>query len=202
MLLYPAIKRGLDLSVASLAMTVLSPLLALTACAIYLENPGPVFFSQPRVGRFGRTFRMFKFRSMIVGADRIRAELEANNESADGVIFKMKQDPRITRVGRIIRKFSIDELPQLYNVLRGDMTLVGPRPPLPSEVAEYTINDRYRLEVTPGITCIWQVSGRSDIGFEEQVMLDARYIRQQNLAHDIGLMLKTIPAVLSGKGAY
>lgn len=144
---------------------------------------------------------MYKFRSMLVGADKMKDNLLENNESG-GVIFKMKRDPRITRVGRIIRKLSIDELPQLYNVLKGDMSLVGPRPPVPREVAEYQLSDRRRLEIIPGLTCLWQVSGRSDINFEGQVTLDVQYLESQSLKGDIMLLLKTIPAVLSGRGAY
>ncbi len=144
---------------------------------------------------------MYKFRSMIVNADKVKNELMDQNE-AGGVIFKMKRDPRITRVGRIIRKLSIDELPQLYNVLKGDMSLVGPRPSLPKEVDEYTLSDRRRLEVIPGLTCLWQVSGRSDINFEGQVRLDVQYLESQTFWGDIALLLKTIPAVLLGKGAY
>jgi lipopolysaccharide/colanic/teichoic acid biosynthesis glycosyltransferase len=138
---------------------------------------------------------------MVVGADKMKDNLLENNESG-GVIFKIKRDPRITRVGRIIRKLSIDELPQLYNVLKGDMSLVGPRPPVPREVAEYQLSDRRRLEIIPGLTCLWQVSGRSDINFEGQVRLDVQYLESQSLKGDIMLLLKTIPAVLSGRGAY
>ncbi len=199
---FHVIKRTFDIAGAGTAMLLLSPVFLFTALAIVLENPGPVFYSQARVGRYGRLFQMFKFRSMVVDADKMKSELLDQNESGAGVIFKMKRDPRITRVGRIIRRFSIDELPQLYNVLKGDMTLVGPRPPVPHEVAEYTLEDRQRLDVTPGITCIWQVSGRSDIDFTGQVDLDLQYIHSRSVKRDITLMFKTIPAVLSGKGAY
>ena len=139
---------------------------------------------------------------MVVNAEKFKQELADRNESAAGVIFKMKKDPRITRVGKIIRKFSIDELPQLLNVLIGDMSLVGPRPPLPGEVAKYTLEQRKRLHVIPGITCLWQVSGRSDIPFTDQVKLDMQYIQSASFLNDILLLLKTIPAVLTGKGAY
>ena len=145
---------------------------------------------------------MYKLRSMYVDAEQRLAALKAQNEMAGGVIFKMKDDPRVTRVGRYIRKGSIDELPQLWNVLKGDMSLVGPRPPIPAEVAEYTLSDRRRLEVTPGITCIWQVSGRSQIPFKEQVELDVAYIDSQSLWTDVVLLLRTVPAVLLGRGAY
>ncbi|NTU93329.1 MAG: sugar transferase [Chlorobiaceae bacterium] len=196
------LKRLLDITVSISAIIALSPLFILTAIAIWIENPGPLLFVQARVGRNGRHFKFYKFRSMVVNAEQIKKELEAQNESAAGVIFKMKKDPRITRVGSVIRKFSIDELPQLFNVLIGDMSLVGPRPPIPSEVAQYTLEQRKRLHVIPGITCLWQVSGRSDIPFTDQVRLDLQYIQSSSFLNDIRLLFKTIPAVLSGKGAY
>jgi lipopolysaccharide/colanic/teichoic acid biosynthesis glycosyltransferase len=145
---------------------------------------------------------MYKFRSMYVDAEARTAALLARNEMGGGVIFKMKQDPRITRVGKYIRRASIDELPQLWNVLRGEMSLVGPRPPVPGEVSQYSLSDRRRLEVRPGITCIWQVSGRSEIPFAQQVELDAAYIESQSIWMDLKLLAKTIPAVLLGRGAY
>ena len=197
-----AVKRVLDVVGAAVLALVLSPLLALVMLAIRLDSPGPVFFAQERVGRHGRRFRIFKFRSMYVDAEERKAALLAQNEMEGGVVFKMKDDPRITGVGRFIRRGSIDELPQLWNVLKGDMSLVGPRPPLPSEVADYTLEDRRRLEVVPGITCIWQVSGRSEIPFHQQVELDVAYIESQSLWLDLSLLLRTIPAVLLGKGAY
>jgi exopolysaccharide biosynthesis polyprenyl glycosylphosphotransferase len=195
-------KRMLDLTVSVTAMLLLMPLFILTAIAIYIEDPGPVFYFQIRVGRNGRHFKFYKFRSMVVNAEKIKQELAGKNESADGVIFKMKKDPRITKVGKIIRKLSIDELPQLINVLKGDMSLVGPRPPLPNEVAKYTLEHRKRLHVIPGITCLWQVSGRSDIPFTDQVRLDLQYIQSASFLTDILLLMKTVPAVLSGRGAY
>jgi lipopolysaccharide/colanic/teichoic acid biosynthesis glycosyltransferase len=196
------LKRGLDILVSMTAMVVLFPLFLLSALAIYFENPGPVFYAQTRVGQNGRHFRFYKFRSMVVDADRMKSDLADRNESSAGVIFKMEKDPRITRVGRVIRKFSIDELPQLVNVLKGDMSLVGPRPPLPREVAQYTLEQRKRLHIRPGITCIWQVSGRSDIPFTDQVRLDLEYIQSADLVTDLVILLKTVPAVLTGKGAY
>jgi len=196
------VRRAFDIVGSLVGLILLSPIFLVTAIAIKLEDPGPVFFTQTRVGRFGSTFPFYKFRSMYVDAEARKAELMAQNESGDGVIFKMKNDPRITRVGRIIRRFSIDELPQLLNVLKGDLALVGPRPPVPAEVADYTLEQRKRLHVKPGITCIWQVSGRSDIPFHDQVQLDLQYIRSQSLWTDILLLLKTIPAVLLGRGAY
>lgn len=196
------LKRAFDLVIAFILLLLLSPLFVITALAIYLEDPGPIFYSQTRVGRNGRYFRFFKFRSMVVNADRIKEELMEQNQSEDGVLFKMKDDPRITRTGKFIRKFSIDELPQLINVLTGDMSLVGPRPALPSEVEQYSLEERKRLHVIPGITCIWQVSGRSDIPFSGQVRLDLEYISSTSIWKDIKILLKTIPAVLTGKGAY
>ena len=187
---------------ASLGILVLSPVFLVCAAVIRLESPGPVIFKQKRIGRDGRPFNFYKFRSMYIDAGQRRQELLKANESKDGVIFKMQKDPRVTRFGRFIRKFSIDELPQLFNVVVGDMSLVGPRPPLPSEVAEYTLEDRKRLTVKPGITCIWQVSGRSDIPFRQQVALDKEYIMSRSLWRDLWILLKTVPAVLTGKGAY
>jgi lipopolysaccharide/colanic/teichoic acid biosynthesis glycosyltransferase len=181
---------------------ILSPVFVLTALCIFLGDPGPVFYAQTRVGVRGRTFKMLKFRSMVVDAEKRLAQLQAVNESAAGVVFKIKSDPRITGLGRFIRRYSVDELPQLLNVLRGDMSLVGPRPPLPAEVALYSLNDRQRLEVVPGITCLWQVSGRSDIDFIGQVKLDRDYIEQQTLSQDLRILLRTIPAVIGAKGAY
>lgn len=196
------LKRLLDITGAVLAILGLSPVFIVTWIAIRVEDPGPAFFKQERVGRWGQTFTMYKFRSMVMNADKLKDQLLEQNESGAGVIFKMKQDPRITKVGKWIRKLSIDELPQLYNVLIGDMSLVGPRPPVPREVAEYTLADRRRLDVIPGITGLWQVSGRSDIDFEGQVRLDVEYIRSQSFLNDLVILLKTIPAVLLGKGAY
>ena len=197
-----ALKRGVDI-VASLAgMIVLSPLFLAIAAAVKLSSPGPVIFSQVRVGRYGRHFRFYKFRSMKVGADSHKAELMSKNESKDGVIFKMKDDPRITKVGKVLRRTSLDELPQLWNVFIGDMSLVGPRPPVPSEVAQYTLDDRKRLDVIPGITCLWQIKGRSEIPFNEQVRLDKEYILAPGFWKDVKILLKTIPAILGGKGAY
>jgi exopolysaccharide biosynthesis polyprenyl glycosylphosphotransferase len=195
------IKRVFDIFVSSIMLILLSPVFLVTAIAIKIENPGPAFYNQTRVGKWGKLFTMFKFRSMVAGADKMKDELLDQDESG-GVTFKIKRDPRITKTGRIIRKLSIDELPQLWNVLKGDMSLVGPRPPVPREVAEYQYSDRRRLEAIPGITCLWQVSGRSDIDFEGQVKLDVQYIESQSFWEDIKILLKTVPAVLLGKGAY
>jgi exopolysaccharide biosynthesis polyprenyl glycosylphosphotransferase len=195
-------KRLLDITIASCALVLLSPLLLLTAVAIRLESRGPAIFAQTRVGRHGRLFRFYKFRSMVVHAEALKPNLISENESADGVTFKMRRDPRITRVGAFIRRFSIDELPQIWNVLRGDMSIVGPRPPVPNEVAEYSYTQRKRLDALPGLTCLWQVAGRSDIPFIRQVELDLEYIHTQSLWQDLRIMLATIPAVASGRGAY
>ena len=198
----PIAKRGLDIVASGTALLLAGPLLGLTALAIRLESAGPIFFSQQRVGLNGEEFQFWKFRSMYTDAEERKQALLAQNEMAGGVLFKMKKDPRITRVGRFIRRFSIDELPQLWNVLRGDMSLVGPRPALPREVAQYSLRDRHRLAALPGITCIWQVSGRSDIPFEQQVEMDRAYIHKATLGMDIRLLMKTVPAVISGRGAY
>jgi len=195
-------KRGLDLAGACAGLVVLAPLLLLTALAIRLESPGAVLFRQVRIGKRGEPFTMFKFRSMRVTAEAEKAALAECNESADGVLFKMKADPRVTRVGRIIRRFSIDELPQLLNILRGEMSIVGPRPALPSEVGQYDLEARKRLQTKPGLTCLWQISGRSELAFAEQVDLDLRYLHGKSLAHDIGIIARTFSVVFSGKGAY
>ncbi len=180
----------------------LAPLFAVVALLIKLTDRGPVLFWQKRVGRWGREFPFPKFRSMVVNAEKLKAQLLARNDHKDGVTFKMKRDPRVTWVGRLIRRLSVDELPQLWCVLKGDMSLVGPRPPVPNEVARYTLEDRRRLDVTPGLTCIWQVSGRGNIPFPQQVKLDVDYIEQRGLWLDFRLLLRTIPAVLTGKGAF
>ncbi len=199
---YERAKRVLDAVATGAGLLVLAPLFALVAIAIRLDSPGPVLFSQTRVGKNGKSFRCWKFRSMFVDAEERKAALMAENEMDGGVIFKMKQDPRITRMGRFIRKASIDELPQLWNVFVGDMSLVGPRPAVPSEVAQYTPYERQRLAVKPGITCFWQVSGRSNLPFDEQVRLDIYYAQVRSLWVDISLLLKTVPAVLLARGAY
>lgn len=195
------VKRCLDLVIASIGLVLLSPIMLLVALAIKLESKGPVIYKQTRIGKDGREFTFYKFRSMYEGADKIRDQLQHLNE-ASGPIFKIKNDPRITRVGRIIRKTSLDELPQFFNVLKGDMSLVGPRPPLPCEVEQYTPYQRQRLAVLPGITCLWQISGRSNIDFDRWVELDLEYIRKQSLWLDLMILIKTIPAVIKGTGAH
>ena len=195
-------KRLMDIILAMTAIICGSPVFLLTALLVKITSPGPIIFSQIRVGRYGRHFKFYKFRSMYIDAEARKAELMQHNESVDGVIFKMKHDPRITPVGRFIRKFSIDELPQLFNVLFGDMSLVGPRPPLPSEVRTYTLEERKRLNITPGITCLWQVSGRSELPFSKQIALDKEYIASRSVWKDFLILLKTIPAILTGRGAW
>ncbi len=194
-------KRGLDLALSLLFLVLLAPLVAVIAIAIRLDSRGPVIFLQQRVGRDGWLFKCYKFRSMVDGADEGRADLWDRNE-ATGPIFKMRSDPRITRVGRVLRRLSLDELPQLWNVLRGDMSLVGPRPPMPCEVEGYADWHRRRLEVAPGLTGLWQVSGRSDLTFDEMVMLDLFYAENWSLGLDLNILLRTVPSVLRGTGAY
>ncbi|HEY1956345.1 MAG TPA: sugar transferase [Polyangiaceae bacterium] len=195
-----ALKRIFDIVASGAALVLLSPILIGVAVAIKLTSDGPIFFRQPRVGRYGRTFDMLKFRSMVVNAEELKAKLMAQNEQT-GPVFKMKHDPRVTAIGRFIRKYSIDELPQFLNVLRGEMTIVGPRPPVPNEVAQYEAWQRRRLSVRPGITCVWQVSGRNEIGFEQWMYLDMQYIDNWSLSQDFQLIFKTVPVVLFGKGA-
>jgi lipopolysaccharide/colanic/teichoic acid biosynthesis glycosyltransferase len=196
-------KRAMDIVVSAVALVVLSPLFLILAVAIRLQDGGPALFWQMRVGIWGREFRFPKFRSMVTDAEQKKLMLVSENQHGDnGITFKMKRDPRVTWIGSIIRKLSLDELPQLWCVLNGDMSLVGPRPPVPAEVARYSIRDRRRLEVKPGLTCIWQVSGRSELPFEQQVRLDAQYIDSHSLFLDIYLLIKTIPAILTGRGAY
>jgi exopolysaccharide biosynthesis polyprenyl glycosylphosphotransferase len=196
------LKRGLDILASAILLILFSPVFLLIGLLVKLEDGGPIFFAQRRVGQFGREFRMFKVRSMCLNAEERLQELLAQNQHADGVTFKLKRDPRITRVGRWLRKFSLDELPQLYNVLIGDMSLVGPRPPVPSEVSKYSLAHRRRLAIKPGITCIWQISGRAEIDFSGQVQLDVNYIENLSFWMDVKILARTVPAVISGKGAY
>jgi lipopolysaccharide/colanic/teichoic acid biosynthesis glycosyltransferase len=197
-----ALKRLLDIVVSMVMMILLSPIFFMVALAIKLTDRGPVLFWQARVGQWGQEFPFPKFRSMVTNAEALKDKLLAANDHKNGITFKMKKDPRITWIGRIIRKASIDELPQFWCVFKGDMSLVGPRPPVPREVMLYTLRDRRRLDVKPGLTCIWQVSGRGDIPFDRQVELDVSYIESQSLWLDLVLLLKTAPAILLGKGAY
>ena len=195
-------KRLMDILLSIVAVIAGSPVFLITALLVKVTSPGPIIFSQVRVGKHGRHFKFYKFRSMYIDAEARKAELLKLNESGDGVIFKMKRDPRITPIGRFIRKFSIDELPQLFNVLLGDMSLVGPRPPLPSEVRTYSLEERKRLNITPGITCLWQVSGRSELPFSKQIALDKEYIASRSAWKDFLILLKTVPAILTGRGAW
>lgn len=194
-------KRVFDLLVVMFLLPVALPFMILTAIAIKLDSPGPILFRQERVGKWGETFNCLKFRSMYVDADARKNELMHLNE-ADGVVFKMKKDPRVTCVGRVIRKLSVDELPQMFNVIQGNMSLVGPRPPVPIEVVQYEFDHFRRLDAIPGITGLQQVKGRSDISFERWVELDVQYIEEQSLRKDLWILLMTIPAVISGRGAY
>ena len=193
-------KRILDVLASGVALVLLSPLFLAIAFAIKLESPGPVFYVSTRLGRRARPFSFVKFRSMVQDAEVRRAELDELNEM-DGPVFKIRNDPRMTRVGRLLRKSSLDELPQLWSVLRGQMSLVGPRPPIPAEVEQYERWQRRRLAVTPGLTCLWQVRGRNRISFEEWMRLDAEYVDRMSLRLDLQILLQTIPAVLRGAGA-
>jgi exopolysaccharide biosynthesis polyprenyl glycosylphosphotransferase len=195
-------KRVLDIVVAGLCLIVLSPFAIAIAIAIVIESGWPSIFAQERMGLRGQTFIVFKFRSMYKDAEQRLASLLDANEIKDGPIFKLRHDPRVTVVGRFLRKTSLDELPQLWNVLRGDMSLVGPRPPLASEVAQYEPWQLVRLAVKPGMTGLWQVSGRSNLGFIEMVQLDIAYVENWSLVSDITLLLRTAPAVLTARGAY
>lgn len=195
------LKRTVDIVGSLAALIMLSPLLVPISALVRLDG-GPVLFAQTRVGRLGRPFKMFKFRSMRPDAEQRLAALLATNQHGTGVTFKIKNDPRITRIGHWLRRFSLDELPQFYNVLIGDMSLVGPRPPVPREVALYALSDHRRLLVKPGITCTWQVGGRSEIDFPGQVQLDVNYIESQSMGQDLKILAKTPKAVVFGPGAY
>lgn len=194
-------KRLLDILGASVALLLSSPLLLVVAILIKLESRGPVIYKSVRIGRGARPFAFLKLRSMVDGADQHRQKLSHLNE-ADGPVFKIAADPRVTRIGRFIRMTSIDEIPQLWNVIRGEMSLVGPRPPIASEVVQYEPWQLRRLDVVPGITCLWQISGRSRIGFQEWMRLDLEYIRHRSFLLDMKILIRTIPAVLSREGAY
>jgi exopolysaccharide biosynthesis polyprenyl glycosylphosphotransferase len=195
------VKRGLDILGAVVGLTLGAPLLALIALAVRLDSPGPIVFHQTRVGVGGRLFEIYKFRSMRKGAEDELERLRELNE-ADGPLFKISDDPRLTRVGRFLRRISLDELPQLWNVLRGEMSLAGPRPPIPAEVEDYAEWHRRRLEVRPGMTGLSQVSGRSLLSFDEMVLLDIYYIENWSLWLDLKILLRTIPIALRGDGAY
>lgn len=198
---YLLLKRFFDVFLSVLGVIVLSPLLLIVTAVIKLDSPGKAIYIQERVGKDGKKFKMYKFRSMCVDAEKKQDELQALNE-VDGPVFKIAKDPRVTRVGKFIRKCSIDELPQLFNIIKGEMSIVGPRPPLPKEVEQYTPYQKLRLRVSPGLTCYWQISGRSDMTFDKWIQLDLMYITNRNLWVDFCIVLKTIPAVLGHKGAY
>ena len=198
---YEAIKRLIDIICSFVGILVLSPLFIIIAIIIKFTSKGPVFFSQKRVGRNGKEFDMYKFRSMVVNAEELKEKLAAQNEMS-GPMFKMKDDPRVTKVGKFIRKTSLDELPQLWNVLKGDMSLVGPRPSLPKEVAQFEDWMHRRLEVKPGLTCYWQVSGINNIDFEDWMKLDVKYVEERNLWIDIKLIFKTVGVLFGDKNAH
>jgi lipopolysaccharide/colanic/teichoic acid biosynthesis glycosyltransferase len=198
---YRAGKRAADIVLATAGLVLLLPLLPAIVLLIKLDSPGAIFFRQKRVGLGGRLFTCFKFRSMVENAESLKPDLAALNE-ATGPAFKIRQDPRITPIGAFLRRSSLDEVPQLVNVLRGDMSIVGPRPQIPAEVELYEQWHRRRLEVKPGITCLWQVSGRSQVGFDEWMRLDLEYVRRRCTQLDVKILLATLPAVIARKGAY
>ena len=197
-----ALKRIFDILISGFALVALSPIFGVTAALIKLEDKGPVFFTQNRIGLKGQSFMIWKFRSMMLDAEKVAQRMIEQQEARDTIEIKLKGDPRITRIGRFIRKHSVDELPQFWNVFLGDMSIVGPRPVVPAEVSDYTVEARKRLLAKPGLTCFWQVGGRTDLDFENQVRLDIEYIQSSSIWLDIKLLFLTIPAVLLGKGAY
>ena len=197
---YEIFKRGIDIIGAGSGLLLLSPVIAIVACAVKFTSKGPIFFSQKRVGKNGKIFEMYKFRSMVVNAEELKEKLAHQNEMS-GPMFKMKDDPRVTKIGKFIRKTSIDELPQLWNVLKGDMSLVGPRPSLPKEVKQFENWMYKRLTVKPGLTCYWQVSGRNNIDFEDWMKLDISYVEDRNLWIDIKLIFKTVLVLFGDKNA-
>lgn len=198
---YLMAKRVFDVVFAVVLIVILAPVWMVAGCLVALSTPGPLLYRQIRTGQRGQSFTCFKFRTMAPGAHQLRLSLAALNETT-GPVFKLKRDPRVTAVGYLLRRSSIDEMPQLLNVLRGEMSIVGPRPPLPEEVVHYTQYQLGRLAVKPGLTCLWQVSGRSHIGFEEWVELDMEYIQRRSFWFDVWLILLTIPAVLTARGAF
>ena len=199
--MYAFSKRVFDIVVGAIIVILLIPILPLVALMIKLDTSGPVFFKQDRVGENGKKFKFYKFRSMVHRAEDSQERLSGRNEQ-EGPVFKIRSDPRITTVGRFLRRSSLDEIPQMFNVLKGDMSIVGPRPPLPGEVANYQPWHMSRLSVKPGITCLWQISGRNHIGFNEWMRLDLEYLKTRSFKTDLLIFLKTIPAVIARKGAY
>ncbi|WP_083673299.1 sugar transferase [Limosilactobacillus caccae] len=199
--IYNFFKRIFDFLASLLGLILLSPLMVVIAFLIKKEDDGPVFYKQTRVGKDGKEFQMFKFRSMFVNADRMLDELKSHND-VEGPMFKMKDDPRITKIGHFIRKHSLDELPQFFNVIKGDMSLVGPRPPLPSEVEEYSQYDKQRLLVIPGCTGLWQATERNEVGFNEMVQLDIQYIQKASCLFDLWIIFKTVQIVIKPNSSY
>lgn len=198
---YHFVKRSFDIALSVIGLVILSPLMAVIAYRIKKEDGGPILYKQVRVGKNGLQFEMYKFRSMVTNADRLLEKLKSQNE-VNGAMFKMRHDPRITKVGHFIRRHSLDELPQLVNVLKGNMSLVGPRPPLPSEVKQYTEYDKQRLYVTPGCTGLWQATERNEVGFDEMVQLDIEYIQKANIVFDFWIIFKTIEIVIKPNSSY
>jgi exopolysaccharide biosynthesis polyprenyl glycosylphosphotransferase len=196
-----ALKRIFDIALSLTALIMAAPVMIAIAIAIRIEDGGPIFYVSERVGKKGTVFACFKFRSMVLNADKIKAQLAAQNERGGGILFKMKDDPRVTKVGKFVRKYSLDELPQLFNVLQGDMSIVGPRPPIASEVAKYEIDHFRRLEVLPGLTGLWQVRARQDPSFERYIALDTAYVENWSFWLDLKIILLTASAVLRGTGA-
>lgn len=199
-IIYIFLKRLIDLLGSVVGLVALSPIILIVSLLIKFESKGPVIFSQDRIGKNGKTFKMYKFRSMVVNAEELKEKLKEQNEMS-GPMFKMKEDPRVTNVGKFIRKTSIDELPQLINILKGDMSLVGPRPSLPKEVEQFEDWMMERLEVKPGLTCYWQVSGRNNIDFEDWMKLDIKYVRERNTLIDIKLIFKTVFVLFGDENA-
>ena len=199
--IYHSMKRLFDIVAATCGIIILSPLMIIIAVLIKAEDHGPIFYKQVRVGKNGKTFKMYKFRSMFINADKMLDKLKEQND-VDGPMFKMKDDPRVTKIGHFIRKHSLDELPQFFNVLKGDMSLVGPRPPLPSEVEEYSEYDKQRLFVIPGCTGLWQATERNEVGFNEMVQLDIQYIQRASFTFDLWIIWKTVGIVIKPNGSY
>ena len=199
--IYHGMKRFFDIVAATCGIVILSPLMVLIAVLIKAEDHGPIFYKQIRVGKNGKEFKMYKFRSMFVNADKMLDKLKEQND-VDGPMFKMKDDPRVTKIGHFIRKHSLDELPQFFNVLKGDMSLVGPRPPLPSEVVEYSEYDKQRLLVIPGCTGLWQATERNEVGFNKMVQLDIQYIQRASFTFDLWIIWKTVEIVIKPNGSY
>lgn len=199
--IYHGMKRLFDIVAATCGIIVLSPLMIIIAVLIKVEDHGPILYKQVRVGKNGKTFKMYKFRSMFINADKMLDKLKEQND-VDGPMFKMKDDPRVTKIGHFIRKHSLDELPQFFNVLKGDMSLVGPRPPLPSEVVEYSEYDKQRLLVIPGCTGLWQATERNEVGFNKMVQLDIQYIQRASFTFDLWIIWKTVEIVIKPNGSY